>query len=523
MAASSQLAVRRVVPRWRSFDAAVQAGELDPTELRKRQLVSGDDAIKRKEEEWRANKELLFATDLVGAAQIFGVTETAKEAADYILNNAGKTSQLARRLAARVLGFAEPRVDDRIPVDRNQFHQDARLKIAELKDRRIAEPRNAFVWADLARTYVLLGLPDQAETALHVALALAPSDRFILRIAARFFLHRGDPERALFLLRDAERTRIDPWLMAAEIAVSQVAEKSSKFLKAGYDLVERRAFKPFHSSELTSALGSQRFWDGNTRAAKKLFSQSLIEPTENALAQAVWAARDVGLLIPDKALEGSKAAEARSLAARNSGEWLSAYDLAKRWIQEEPFSSRPYSFASALGVSILGKASEAELLARSGLETNPNHPGLVNNVAFALVEKGDAEMAKEALSDANWSIAAPTAKICLVATTGLVEYRLGHHSEGRKLYTEAIRLAQEEGDKTLKALAQIYLAREEARIGAEGFSALFDRAARELAKHGTPQAIAVATVVQRQIEASFGELLHSAAARPGEKAVPSQS
>jgi hypothetical protein len=151
------------------------------------------------------------------------------------------------------------------------------------------------------------------------------------------------------------------------------------------------------------------------------------------------------------------------------------------------------------------------LLARSGLETNPNHPGLVNNVAFALVESDRAAEAKEALKDADLSVADLTAKICLIATSGLVEYRLNNFSVGRELYLNAIRVAHEEGDRALKGLAQVYMAREEARAGAEGFSELFDRGARELAKHGTPQAVAIANVVQKQIESMYGELLHATA------------
>src|SRR6185295_6008504 len=97
--------------------------------------------------------------------------------------------------------------------------------IKALKQRRIAEPRNAFVWSDLARLYVLVGLRDQAERAMQVALSLAPFDRFIVRSAARFFLHSSNPDRSLQILRRNERTKLDPWLMAAELAFSSVVNK----------------------------------------------------------------------------------------------------------------------------------------------------------------------------------------------------------------------------------------------------------------------------------------------------------
>jgi hypothetical protein len=58
---------------------------------------------------------------------------------------------------------------------------------------------------------------------------LAPNHRFALRSAARFFLHVGKPDDAQTILRRSEATRRDPWLMAAEIAVSTVADRTPRW------------------------------------------------------------------------------------------------------------------------------------------------------------------------------------------------------------------------------------------------------------------------------------------------------
>src|SRR5439155_22265534 len=122
-------------------------------------------------------------------------------------------SPLARKPASSVPGIPTE-------FDTHPLGGDHRSRIRVLRQRSIAEPRNAFVWVDLALLYTTLGLRDQAARAIRIALALAPEDRFVLRCASRFLVHIGDAERAHHILKRSEATPYDPWLMAAEFAVS---------------------------------------------------------------------------------------------------------------------------------------------------------------------------------------------------------------------------------------------------------------------------------------------------------------
>src|SRR5262249_9089606 len=151
-----------------------------------------------------------------------------------------------------------------------------------LKAQRLSQPRNAFVWIDLARLYVLLGQSKPAEQAIKIALALAPYDRFILRSASRFYLHTSDAEKGLALLRTNARTPEDPCLIAAELAVSTVLEKTPKFVTGAQNILNNGAAAPFHTSELACALGGLEMAAGKSRKANKLFETSLRAPTENA-------------------------------------------------------------------------------------------------------------------------------------------------------------------------------------------------------------------------------------------------
>src|SRR5262249_14991627 len=152
-------------------------------------------------------------------------------------------------------------------------------------------PRTPLFWTELARWYASLGQRDPADHAMRVALELSPSHRFVPRSAARLSLHLDDPERAHSLLRRAERTQTDPWLLAAEIAIAPLAGERSRWMKHGRRVVESQRFHPTAVSELASALATEAFMAGSGRDARRLFECSLELPTENAVAQAAWAAR----------------------------------------------------------------------------------------------------------------------------------------------------------------------------------------------------------------------------------------
>jgi tetratricopeptide (TPR) repeat protein len=501
MATITQMGIRRVVPRWRTFRETLTSGELDPTESLSPSKLVNDEFFEQKERDWKSNREILFATDLVGASVVFGMTDAVKDAALFLLDREHDTTPLVRRLAKGVLGIKHDTIQGY--VNREEREQ-ARAEIQKLKSRRTNEPRNAFVWMDLARLYVLLGLPDQARIPLKIAMALAPHDRFIVRSSVRFHLHDGNPDQALDLLRRNERTKSDPWLMAAELAVSHVAGKSPKFFKQAEVLAANNNSSPFHLSELLTSIASIDMWDGKNRKARRLFIDSLKSPNENALAQTIWASRDVGITeIPDNVMQISNASEARTLAARNHGEWELAVQFANGWITDESFSARPYSFAGSVLTSILGRPEAGEAIARSGLATNQNHPGLINNIAFALVEQGKAKDAKIEISKASRQDSNDVARVCLMATEGLIEYRLGKLEKGRTLYLAAIAEAERLDNKPLKAVAQIYFAREEARVGVHSALSVFQQGFKEIQKANSLHNLAIAAIIQKEIDTSL--------------------
>lgn len=461
MAASNENADRRVVPRWRTFREALAAEELSAASLNTGASIDASSFLREKEDSWLRNKTIPFALDLVSAATVLGKSEHANAAAEILLSEEKKIGRAARSLASGLLG-----IDQEIS-DEQKAAPNIIAEISALKRKRIIQKGNAFVWTDLGRLYVAIGQNESAWQALRVALTLAPTNRFVLRCVTRFLLHDHRADEAFALLHRTARTREDPWLIAAELAVSSVLDKPPKFARAGTEILKHGDLPPFHTSELASALASLEMSSGNDRKANRLFRSALVDPTDNALAQTIWASRRTGLGTVDISGLAEKVglSEPRALDCFNRSDWKKTVDYAESWARDESFSARPRLLASAVATTFLNEPKRAEQIAKEGLVTNPGHPGLVNNIAFALIAQGKPVDALHTIETMNSNLMTSNDAICLLATTGLAYFRTGAIELGRELYNEAISAAFRHRNDPLRTLARLYLAREEILCG----------------------------------------------------------
>jgi Tfp pilus assembly protein PilF len=477
MAASNENADRRVVPRWRTFRQALATNELSPAEIITAPTIDVGPFLHEKEDSWLRNKAIPFALDLVSAATVLGPSKHANAAAEMLLEAEAKINPTARSLAQGLLGITET------PVTKELGSANILIEISLLKRKRIEQKRNAFVWTDLARLYVAVGQNESAWRALRVALTLAPFDRFVLRCVTRFLLHDRKPEQAFDLLHKTERTREDPWLIAAEIAVSSVLNKPAKFAKLGSQLLKHGDLPPFHTSELASALASLEMFSGNDRRANRLFRSALVDPTDNALAQTIWASKRTGLEEIDLSLlEKPNLNEPRALDYFNRFKWRETVDHAEAWARDESFSARPRLLASAIATTFLHENARSEQIAREGLSTNPGHPGLINNIAFALIDQGKPLDALQIIDKIDQHLVTVNEAICLMATVGLAYFRLGESDRGRDFYDDAISAAFRNRNEYLRMLARLYLAREELLSGSADANKVFATACDDARK-----------------------------------------
>lgn len=475
---------RRVVPRWRDFAETVGTPELLP--LDNRSPVRFDEApaeLQKKRVEWENSKGTAFASDFVGSAVTYGRDSDAIDAAKYLLSRQDETSSAVRNLAISLLKRAGRRQSETFSSARADTGEESRRRIRDLRSRIRSEPRNPIALVDIARGYTNLGLRKQAQEALERALALAPNSRFVIRSAARFFVHISEPERALALVRNHSLLEKDPWLLSAEIAISSVIERPSKVARHGRKVLDEKRFSSAQVTELASALGSKELEHGNTRKSKKLFNLSLESPTDNTVAQAEWASRTAHMsIIEPKHFKIARTFEARAFELFSEGKMENTYDQVLAWLVDEPFSTRPVGLGTYVASVGLEDYSAAITIARAGLAANPSDQGIRNSLIYALTMAGQLEEAVKEFSEVKFLKANDVARICLLATGGLLQYRRGYSSEGRHAYEKAIDAAKAANLTQIATIAQAYLAREEVLCGSLNAQSILVLAKHELEK-----------------------------------------
>jgi len=370
--------------------------------------------------EFRTEQSAWYAADLLAAAIARHDRAIADEVVTFLARD--KTTSPAARAFADAYRRGEDAELSPVAGDEIAARlQKARASLSEY-------PRNAVMWSDLALYYTLVGKLYDAEPAMRTAVRLATNQRFILRCGARFFVHQNDVERAHTLLRDAEATPHDPWLLAAEIATATAADGRSRLIQHGRSMLKSGNYHRGHLSELASALGRAEM-DAPTvqrRQVRRLFHLSLESPTENSIAQAAWAH------MRGTAIEGFESAnaprnfEARAWGAFTAGKFEKALDYAQKWFLDQPFSARPAELASFIATALMNKHDLAIRILMRATKPNPKAALLWNNLAFAHAMQNEVSQAKDAIQRAVESRPqSVTDQLSVSATRGMIAFREG--------------------------------------------------------------------------------------------------
>lgn len=464
---------RLVIPRWRDYKRTLESGELAPASRKPAPPPTNngqtEDHLASRISDWQDNRTLPFAADLVAAAYSLGRGEEATEAARFILEQGDEAPEAIRLLAGKVAGLTSATSQDSEiqslevttpqPVMRIE---EVRKLIGETRRKLVEYPRNPLLWGDLALHYASWGQNEQARRAIRAALTLSPNNRFLLRSAARLYTHLNEAEQAHDLLRNKEVTRHDPWLLASEIAVADLAGRTSRFIKVGRELAESRRYSPMSTSELCSALGSLEFMSGAAKQGKKLLRQSLIDPNDNAIAQAMFMSRQMnGLELKPELFNKPFAFEAKAWEFYGRNSWEEALIWSHYWLNDEPFASQPAVFGSFIALTMVEDYQLSMRLTGQALRANPADPVLLNNHTVALANLGRINEAETTFRRIRTGEAEPGDVVAIRATEGLLRFRRGDSDGGRQLYVDAIKLATERKDHWRYVLAWLHLAREE--------------------------------------------------------------
>lgn len=319
-------------------------------------------------------------------------------------------------------------------------------------------PSNPLTLLDYAQLQLAAGKSDHAEKLLKGALALSPNSRIVIRTLARFLVHTGSVDEAHRLLSRHELTPNDPWLIASEIAIAQVAGRTPRFMKKGWKLARDSVGSGIEVSELAGAIGGIELAQGNFKSARDLFRVALLRPNDNVIAQAITDQRMLGLSLDAPAQRDAlvNASEAKTLVAWGSMDDASAESSALQWHAEEPYSSRPIQFLTSL-YAASGRHNESVLLCYRGLLSDPNDGNVLANLIYGLACTGELvhaeRIAKRLLRDQ------PHLSGQVGATLGLINFLRGEFAAGDAKYREAIAIFERNGESQTRSLCYSYYLR----------------------------------------------------------------
>lgn len=433
---------RSVVPIWREF-IRTHSGELKSSSSGLPIISPSDEPLLLALTKWRNQPTIARAADVIGKSFLSSKPELSLDAARYLTISGSTATRAVQKVAKRVI--------DGPPLSYiNNFAFNVlaetgtkgyiRARIGVLKKRTRLYSANPMDWLEIARLHCLIAQFEPARSAIRIALGNAPNNRVVLRASARFLIHVGDPEHALYVLRRSDAIGEDPWVQAAEIAVASSANKTPISIRNARSVLARRHLSALQTSELASALATEELRSGSRRQASKHFRQSVIDPTDNAVAQAVWAREKFHINIKADPTNVPGAFEGRVLAATAGDNFESALENCICWLRDEPFSSAPATTGSHLATVFRKDYSFSEKIARVGLIANPNNNLLKNNLVVALAHQGLIDAAEEVLTQLNWRDVEDRSEMkpTLYATKGLLKFRRNNIEDGRSLYKDSV-------------------------------------------------------------------------------------
>ncbi len=449
---------------------AATTGELEPLGLPDSPVIASSEELTARVDDWRRYRQGTIAGDLISAGLVLSATDNrdVRDAAKYILSLGPRAPASVRRLASAVEEQSFDHANDPAhePDVAEILPEESHSQIRSIKARLIDYPRNALLWVDMARHYAMLGATNQALRSMRAGIALAKDSRFVLRSAARLYVHIGDAEQAYDLLRKSPATRRDPWLRAAEIAVAGLADKTPAQLRNTKRGLLATKYAPRYISELASAVATFELTEGSAKSARRLFNLGLQQPTENTVAQADWATNHIsGISLKEDHFLVPRTFEAKASLHLEKMELPDCLLECSRWLEDEPFSSRPVEIGSFLSIAAFEDYDTAIELSKRGLVSNQDHFILLNNLSVALAESGRIDEAKRTHQTIKVSNRSEWEKTCWLATKGLFAFREGRYIEGRQFYEQARASARVQGRKDVEAMVLIHWAREESKAG----------------------------------------------------------
>ena len=496
---TTSLPPRRLIPRWRRTASTLDLAEASFTpEALNRGFTLDRDQLAMSIIAWRETPTVGHLGDVLA----FSVDSDLKNDIALVAREAMQKSRpITMAQQAIILSVLDER--EGMPRQENSFeicNPVTRREVSELRRILQVNPANPLALLDVAQFQLSSGKHKQAERSLLSALSLSPNNRLALRTLARFYVHMRQPDRAHRLLSKHSRTPGDPWLMASEIALAEIADESPHFASRGQRLIRDKGAQYADLSELAGALGGIELANGNVKRARDMFRVALRSPNDNVIAQAVTHQRllAIDLNQPEQRRAALCASEAQTLLAWEALDTGQAERNALAWHGEEPFSSRPLQFLTTL-YAVQRKYDWGISLARRGLIADPKDSALLANLSYLLANSDQLERAEAVLRLLARTPIANYDAIVL-ATSGLIAMKRGSYDVGDQLYLEAISRFKGRSELKFETNCLAYYARSAAETMHPNREAILKMAMDAYGRAKSADAAVILRQLEQQVE-----------------------
>jgi tetratricopeptide (TPR) repeat protein len=415
-------------------------------------------------QEWRENKSISFAIQLLATARIFNLTDSKEyeEASIFIKNfNEQKNIFSNNPLLSDFLDIETDTESPEIINARDRLRPI--IKIHELKSKILTNYKDSILWMDLAYFHFILGNREKAKKYIKIALNLNNYNPHVVRSAARFYLFLDEPEKAISIIRKSPNLLHNPLILSSEIAISEAFELNTKNAKKSFNLLTNKNIPTNMLSELNATIATLEYNYGNIKNTKRHIFSTLLRPNENALAQIQFLNEKRNVPFSTETYDIPFRYEADTWSHYQNFRYKEAVIESNKWHHLQRFSTRPTLLNSFIQATFFNKNEDAIAIIDETLKLKVNDPALLNNKAFSLAKLGKIEEAEDCLTKITEGVPDLTDAATIKATHGLVEYRKNNQELGRKLYKEAIETFGQIRDFTRQTRALFYMYIEERR------------------------------------------------------------
>lgn len=356
-------------------------------------------------------------------------------------------------LDRRTTDFLELEVQPKLHLGDIRPYQ---AEIHRTKSMLALNPRDPLTWMDLSWLYATSGHSENAIRAGTIAKELSPANRLISRSFARMCLHYDDGDRGYRHLVSTGGIGNDPWITAAAVAVGDHLGITAIPAKRIRRLINSSRYSPRSVSELAAGFSKLEFDNGSARNGKKLLKTSLLDPTENAIAQAAWSKRNGMHELPEADELSTKSAEATAWSLFENKQLSSAFDSAVHWMNQQPFSSNPKALALQVAFFEPSVHKRAIEIAETASRAQSKDAMASNSAACLFAFLGEPEQAARHLANAQRHATKTWQKATVTATEGLVSLMKKDLVNGDASYLKSVEYASNRGHHRLSVRAMMH-------------------------------------------------------------------